>query len=106
MSVFRQVAVAYIHGSILIKYALQDISQARGLSTSLQCPGTYQPVLTLVAAAQQFCTEVGEAFIMIFVGMIAPDGISINSSQALLRYVHCMYTRAYNDMSPHISHCQ
>jgi len=39
-----------------------------------------------VAAAQQFCTEAGEALIMIFVGMVAPDGIGVNSSQALLRW--------------------
>lgn len=63
----------------------KDVTEARGLSVSLQQQSTYECALTLVAAAQQFCTEVGEALIMIFVGMIAPDGIGINSSQALLR---------------------
>ncbi len=73
---------------LTLTFCEQDVTPAGGLSASLQQQTVYQPALRVVAAAQQFCTEVGEALIMIFVGMIAPDGIGVNSSQALLRWCH------------------
>lgn len=63
----------------------QDIGQGSYLGVPLQHQQVYQSALSLAAAAQQFCTEAGEALIMIFVGMIAPDGVSVNASQSLLR---------------------
>ncbi|KAL0041117.1 hypothetical protein WJX77_005471 [Trebouxia sp. C0004] len=62
---------------------------------SLKQQTVYQPALRVVAAAQQFCTEVGEALIMIFVGMIAPDGIGVNSSQALLRHITMLFDQIH-----------
>lgn len=64
---------------------VQDVKQADSLGACLQQQATYQSAFSIVLAAQQLCTEVGEALIMIFVGMIAPDGVGVNSSQALLR---------------------
>ena len=61
------------------------MTQGSGLNSVLQHPATYQAALSLAARAQQFCNEAAEALIMIFVGMVAPDGINVNSSQALLR---------------------
>lgn len=65
---------------------MQDVKQADSLGACLQQQATYESAFSIVLAAQQFCTEVGEALIMIFVGMIAPDGVGVNSSQALLRW--------------------
>ena len=64
---------------------MQSVTHNSGLNNALQQPDTYMAALALAASAQQFCTEAGEALIMIFVGMVAPDGINVLSSQALLR---------------------
>ncbi|KAA6416660.1 MAG: component of SCAR regulatory complex, partial [Trebouxia sp. A1-2] len=79
----------------MAKASLKDVTPAGGLSASLQQQTIYQPALRVVAAAQQFCTEVGEALIMIFVGMIAPDGIGVNSSQALLRHITMLFDQIH-----------
>lgn len=63
----------------------QSLSHDSGLNSALQHPDTYKAAIALATSAQQFCTETGEALIMIFVGMVAPDGINVNSSQVLLR---------------------
>ena len=65
---------------------MQSVTHNSGLDNALQQSDTYTAALALAASAQQFCIEAGEALIMIFVGMVAPDGINVLSSQALLRY--------------------
>ena len=64
---------------------MQTLTHSDELSDALQHPGTYETAIAMAANAQQFCNEAGEALIMIFVGMVAPDGINVNASQALLR---------------------
>lgn len=64
---------------------MQSVTHDSGLNDALQQSETYTAALALAATAQQFSTEAGEALIMIFVGMVAPDGINVLSSQALLR---------------------
>ena len=63
----------------------QAVTGGNGLDGVLLQPKIYQAGLTLASSTQQFCAEAGEALIMIFVGMVAPDGIGVNSSQAVLR---------------------
>ncbi|KAL0046332.1 hypothetical protein WJX82_009330 [Trebouxia sp. C0006] len=87
-------AAVYTFRSVA-KASLKDVTPAGSLSASLQQQTVYQPALKVVAAAQQFCTEVGEALIMIFVGMIAPDGIGVNSSQALLRHMTMLFDQIH-----------
>ena len=67
------------------KTGLQSGTHESGLDVALQQIDDYKAALALAASVQQFCTEAGEALIMIFVGMVAPDGINVLSSQALLR---------------------
>lgn len=64
---------------------LQAVTGGSGLDGVLLQPETYQAGLALAASIQQFCAEAGEALIMIFVGMVAPDGIGVTASQAVLR---------------------
>ena len=64
---------------------MQAALQKDGLQHGLQQASHYRVGLSLAASLQQFCIEAGEALIMIFVGMVAPDGISVNSSQNVLR---------------------
>lgn len=66
---------------------MQSVNHDSGLNNAPQQSDTYTTALALAATAQQFCIEAGEALIMIFVGMVAPDGINVLSSQALLRQV-------------------
>ena len=72
-------------GSYERMFELQELNETSFHQYLWQQQST-QPALAITAAAQQFCIDVGEALILVFVGMVAPDGVHVYSSQALLRF--------------------
>lgn len=75
---------SHIHGSLPKHLRMQELNETSFHQYLWQQQST-QPAVTIAAAAQQFCIDVGEAFMLVFIGMVAPDGVHVYSSQPLLR---------------------